>query len=291
MPATPATSLTVTRHLAVPATTVYRAWAGGFAHWFAEPGTVRGTVEVGEPFFFEVVPRDAQGAVLGRHPHYGRYLALEPDHRVQITWFTRGTGVETTITIELSGAADGTALTLTQSGFVSEESCANHAQAWPHVLGALEQKLHALGAAGIPTDSLAVNRSIPHATFIPVRSYPDLSVATQFLGDVLGARQRLRIGDHRVQFTLGNGAMVAAQWNPEANPAGGRPPATLMVRVADLDAVWARALAMGAVPVTEPTDHPYGERQAVLKDPAGHSWTLTQTIADVDPPTWGATLV
>lgn len=276
--------------MALPSTTIYRAWAGGFTHWFAEPGTQRGVVAVGEPFFFEVVPRDASGTVMGRHPHYGRYLALEPDTRVQITWFTRGTGVETIVTVALAPDGDGTTVTLTHEGFATEESRDNHASAWAHVLAAQEQRLIALGDAGIPARALVANRSIPHATFIPVRSYPDLAVASQFLRDVLGARERLVIGDHRIQFTLDNGAMVAAQWRPEANPAGGRPPATLMVRVADVDAIWVRALAMGATAVAEPADHPYGERQAVLKDPAGHSWTFTQTIADVDPATWGGEL-
>jgi uncharacterized glyoxalase superfamily protein PhnB/uncharacterized protein YndB with AHSA1/START domain len=284
-------SLTLTRVMSVPIVPCYRAWAGGFAQWFAEPGTVRGVVAEGEPFFFEVVPRDAQGLVTGRHPHYGRFLALEPNARVQFTWMTRGTGAETVITITLAAQGDGTLVTLQHDGFVTEESRENHVAAWPHVLASQEQKLLALGAAGLGAEALASNRSMPHATFIPVRSYPDLTVATRFLCEVLGARERLRIGGHRVQFTLGNGAMVAAEWTPEANPAGGRPPATLMVRVADIDAVWARALAAGATAVSEPTSHAYGERQAVLKDPAGHSWTLTQTIADVDPAAWGGELV
>lgn len=290
MPTTSALSLTLTQHLAVSPRLCYRAWAGGFAHWFADPGTLRGDVAVGAPFFFEVVPRDAQGTMLGRHPHYGRYLVLEADRHVALTWFTRGTGVETIIRVDLIPDDTGTQLTLTHEGFATDESRDNHAKAWPHVLASLEQKLQALGAVGIPADALAPNRSVPHATFIPVRSYPDLAVATQFLCDVLGAQERLRVHGHRVQFALGNGAMVAAEWTPEAHPAGGRPPATLMVRVADLDGTWARAMAMGATAVQPPVDYPYGERQAVLKDPAGHSWTLTQTIADVDPAAWGGVL-
>jgi len=36
-----------------------------------------------------------------------------------------------------------------------------------------------------------------------------------------------------------------------------------------------------------PADHPYGERQYSAEDPAGHRWTFSQTIADVDPTDWG----
>ena len=33
----------------------------------------------------------------------------------------------------------------------------------------------------------------------------------------------------------------------------------------------------------EPTDFPYGERQYEAEDPAGHRWTFSETLADVDP--------
>lgn len=139
---------------------------------------------------------------------------------------------------------------------------------------------------------LARNRSMPDAAMIPVRSYPRLGDAVAWLTGVLGCRERLRIAGHRVQLTMGDSAVVVAAWDAAAAPAtGGRPPATLMVRVADIDAVYARAIAAGGTGVSEPTDMPYGERQAVVKDIAGHSWTLTQTIADVDPAAWGGEVV
>lgn len=136
------------------------------------------------------------------------------------------------------------------------------------------------------------NRSIPEAPVIPVRSYPQLESAVTWLCDVLGCRERLRIPGHRVQLTYGTGAIVLAAWDASVTPpSGGRPPATLMVRVSDVNAVYARAIATGGEGVAEPADMPYGERQAVLRDPAGHSWTLTQTIADVHPAEWGGELV
>jgi hypothetical protein len=33
--------------------------------------------------------------------------------------------------------------------------------------------------------------------------------------------------------------------------------------------------------------HPFGERQYTAADPGGHVWTVSQTIADVDPRDWG----
>ncbi len=127
---------------------------------------------------------------------------------------------------------------------------------------------------------------------IPVRSYPQLDAAVSWLREVLGCHERLRIPGHRVQLTVGNGAVVVAAWDAASvPPTGGRPPATLMVRVADVDATYARAIAAGGSGISEPADMSFGERQAVVKDIAGHSWTLTQTIADVDPASWGGKFV
>jgi hypothetical protein len=35
----------------------------------------------------------------------------------------------------------------------------------------------------------------------------------------------------------------------------------------------------------------YGERQYTAADPAGHQWTFSETLDDVDPASWGGTLV
>lgn len=292
-------ALTVTRHMPLPAATLYRAWTSGWGDWFAEPDSVRLTAEAGAPFFFEVAQRFEDGRPMQRHPHYGRFLQLVPDALVALTWVTGagGTaGAETRLTVHLKPTATGTSVTLTHEGFATAEARDRHATAWPMVLAHQETALVRRGvdaAANSATHSpLRRNRSIPDATLIPVRSYPDLNAAVTWMRDALGCRERLRIPGHRVQLTIGNGAVVAAAWDPSAAPAsGGRPPATLMVRVADIDATYARALALGATGVIPPTNHPYGERQATLRDPFGHSWTLTQTIDDVDPASWGGELV
>ncbi len=136
------------------------------------------------------------------------------------------------------------------------------------------------------------NRSFPDATLIPTRSYPDLDAAVRWLCDALGFEERLRVPGERVQLTIGNGAIIVVAWTPDpaapSGGAGGRPPATLLVRVSDVQDVYARALVLGGTSIQAPTDFPFGERQAVIKDPAGHSWTLSQTVADVEPDVWGA---
>ncbi len=63
-----------------------------------------------------------------------------------------------------------------------------------------------------------------------------------------------------------------------------------MIRVEDVSAHFARAKSHGATIISEPTDYPYGERQYSAQDLAGYVWTFSQTIADVDPASWGGVL-
>jgi uncharacterized glyoxalase superfamily protein PhnB len=133
------------------------------------------------------------------------------------------------------------------------------------------------------------NRSIPDAAVIAVLSYPDPGAAAEWLADAFGFTIRLRIFNHRVQLTFDGGALVTTdtRWAGEDAARAGH---SVLIRVADVDAVYARALAAGATGDMPPQDFDYGERQANLNDPWGHHWTFSQTIADIDPADWGGRL-
>ena len=48
--------------------------------------------------------------------------------------------------------------------------------------------------------------------------------------------------------------------------------------VEDVDAVFNKAVAAGAVPVSPPTTYEYNYRQAEVKDPFGHLWQIEKKV-------------
>ncbi len=134
---------------------------------------------------------------------------------------------------------------------------------------------------------MLLNRSIPRATVIPVLAYPDVNQAAAWLCDAFGFTVRLRIFNHRVQLNVGDGAMVVRglRENDVSAPLGlGH---SVMVRIEDADAHCKRARDHGAVITQDPASQPFGERQYSAEDFAGHSWTFSQSVADVHPSEWG----
>ena len=98
---------------------------------------------------------------------------------------------------------------------------------------------------------MRLNRSVPEAVVIPELAYRDVREAVDWLTRAFGFRERLQIGDHRAQLVYEDGAVIVIQRDE---------------------------------------DFPYGERQYNAQDPAGHVWTFSESIADVDPADWGGTL-
>ena len=128
---------------------------------------------------------------------------------------------------------------------------------------------------------MRVNRSVPPCTVIPVLVYPDPGAAADWLCRAFGFTIRLRIGNHRIQMKAGDGCFTIAEGTATPNRA-----VTIQVRIDDAPAHCRRARQHGAVILSEPTEHPYGERQYDAQDFHGHRWDFTETIADIAPEQW-----
>jgi uncharacterized glyoxalase superfamily protein PhnB len=134
------------------------------------------------------------------------------------------------------------------------------------------------------------NRSIPSSSVIPVLAYPDVVEASEWLCNAFGFKVRLRIGAHRIQLLLGDGAVVVNELHGAAPPPDARAHSVL-VRIEDAESHCRHAESHGARILNRPTDYPYGERQYSAEDLGGHRWTFSESIADVDPASWGATSI
>ncbi|WP_328946142.1 VOC family protein [Streptomyces sp. NBC_00250] len=111
-----------------------------------------------------------------------------------------------------------------------------------------------------------------------------------FYVDVLGAEERMRmpapggrIGHAELAF--GNSVVMLADEFPDLGfrspKAIGGTPVTLHVYVADVDAVFAKALARGAKELSPVKDEFYGDRTGQFEDPFGHRWNVASHIEDV----------
>jgi len=125
---------------------------------------------------------------------------------------------------------------------------------------------------------------MPKDVLIPVVGYPSVSDAVAWLDAAFGFTLRWQVGDHRAQVAVHPDAAIAI--------VVGDVPASadhVMVRVENLESHRARAAAGGAS-VGAIGEFPYGERQYNATDFAGREWVFTESVADVGPLYWGATV-
>lgn len=129
----------------------------------------------------------------------------------------------------------------------------------------------------------------------------DVKVAAEFYRLVLGAEEVRRHGPDEaldaVEMRLGDANLIVTRENPRwreaPRPDWPRSPASagaatsfFTVYVADVDAVLARAIAMGASLQSRGAraeDAYWGDRVAQFHDPSGHVWRIQTRLEDVEP--------
>lgn len=122
----------------------------------------------------------------------------------------------------------------------------------------------------------------------PYLAVLDASAAMDWYRDVLGAIETMRfVGDDgRVghgEMVIGGSSIMLAGPYPEMSIYGpdhyGGTTVTLLLEVVDIDHTYRRAVEAGAQIEREPADQPHGRRNAVIVDPFGHRWMLSQEIS------------
>jgi uncharacterized glyoxalase superfamily protein PhnB len=127
------------------------------------------------------------------------------------------------------------------------------------------------------------NASMPRGVLIPVIAYPDVTEAATWICAAFGFTVRWQAGAHRAQLAVGDSAVAITSGQPQ------RGADHVMVRVVDLDRHRERAERHGAT-VSEVGEFPYGERQYTAHDHVGRAWVFTESVASVEPSSWGATV-
>ncbi|APO66258.1 VOC family protein [Rhizobium mongolense] len=117
--------------------------------------------------------------------------------------------------------------------------------------------------------------------------------AIAFYGRAFGAEELFRLTDPHdgrighAELKLGENTVMIADEYPDFGALSpdtiGGSPVTFHLATLTVDANLARAVGAGAVVLRAAADQPYGERVAMVVDPFGHRWMLSQKIEVVAP--------
>lgn len=118
-------------------------------------------------------------------------------------------------------------------------------------------------------------------TLNPYLVVPEAEGMVQFLQEVFGAVQLERYNrpdgtmQHSV-FALGDSRLMMGQ----ANEQFAAMRLNTMAYVADVDAIYARAVRTGCKMLMPPADQPYGDRLCGVEDPAGNIWWVATHLPE-----------
>src|SRR5262249_13059401 len=131
-----------------------------------------------------------------------------------------------------------------------------------------------------------------HRSLAPYLYVRGATRAMDFYARVFGARElyHMPTPDGRIahaEMQIGDSVLMLADESEERGTKSpercGGTPAGIFLYVPDVDAVFARAVAAGALGQAEPTDMFWGDRFASLRDPFGHDWSIATHVEDVAP--------
>lgn len=117
-----------------------------------------------------------------------------------------------------------------------------------------------------------------HHTITPYIVVPDAAALIDFVKQAFGAEEKFRAigsaGGIHCEVRVGDSMLMIGGGGPGLSWQGKALPTSLHFYVGDAEAVYRRALEVGATSVEEPVDQPYGDREAGVKDIGGNYWWI-----------------
>jgi PhnB protein len=113
-------------------------------------------------------------------------------------------------------------------------------------------------------------------TVTPYLTVANVHEEIDFLRRVFGAEGQVyglgSAGGFHSEYKIGDSMLMIGGGGEGSSWRGTPAPAALHIYVADVDAVYQRALEAGATSLHPPQDQPYGERSAAIRDVGGNEW-------------------
>jgi PhnB protein len=114
----------------------------------------------------------------------------------------------------------------------------------------------------------------------PLRAEPLIG----FLKRAFGAQEVAKYASpdgvvHHAVIRVGNSVLEMGEAHGKYEPI----PAMFYVYVPNVDTVYRQAIAAGATSFQEPTEQPYGDRNAGVKDAFGNTWYIATHVKDITP--------
>ena len=130
-------------------------------------------------------------------------------------------------------------------------------------------------AAEIAAEAAAPGARPGFHTVTPYLQVQRAEALLDFVKEAFGATETLRAtapaGGMHAEARLGDSMLMIGGAEGMEFP---EHPTALHLYVPDADAVYARALTAGATSIQAPTDQPYGDREAGVRDVAGNHWYI-----------------
>ncbi|RMB01795.1 SRPBCC family protein [Eilatimonas milleporae] len=139
-PVTGTDDLVITRTFSAPRSRVFAAFAdkSRFIRWWGPPG-----VSVDEAIWTATPGDDFRVVMRGQEGTYilvGRFIAVEPDHRLVFSWAWETDGVpghESEVTLTFDDNGPQTRMTLVHSGLPDTDAVEKHTEGWAGCLDRL----------------------------------------------------------------------------------------------------------------------------------------------------------